>query len=458
MKTLKSLLDKKFWKTTLIFALPISLQNLLMSSFAIVDNIMVNKIADEALSAVGMAGQVSFMLNMFLFGITSGGLVFAAQFWGSKNLSGIKKVYGMVVGSSVLVAGVFVLLAQIMPETLIGLFTENSVIIDYGVKYIKIASYSYFGIALNMAASTILRSTEKVILPMITSFISVLANVVLNYGFIFGKLGLPEMGIEGAALATVISAFLNPVLLYTISIFKRNILISNPLEMFNINKQTIISFFKRALPVILNESVWAIGILCINAMFGRISPDDNYKAYTITKNVENIVFVFFVGICNACAVLVGKFIGEDDHEKAKDYSKRYLIIYPLMGLVLGALIIAFRFPILSLYESNDYVRTTAGWLVVIYGLEVSLRNIPYIGIVGIFRAGGDTKIGMKFDVLTLWCFSLPVAFLCAFVFKLPFLAVYLIMLLCEDIPKTILVLKHYFSMKWLIPVESENFD
>ena len=210
--------------------------------------------------------------------------------------------------------------------------------------------------------------------------------------------------------------------------------------------------------MLANESLWALGVMCYNAVFGHMGTD-NYAALTIFRTVENISFVFFVGVCNACNVIVAKSIGAGDIDKAKTYAGRFMVIVPVMAGIIGAGVIELGGPILTLFNSDAYVKTTAAALLMIYGIEMGVRNIPYISIVGIFRAGGDTKTGMKFDLMCLWLFALPVTAILGLVFKIDFLIVYTVMLLCEDIPKNIMCIQRFRSMKWIQPVVAvENME
>lgn len=450
--------DKVFWKALLRLALPIALQNLLTTSLSLIDTLMVGRLGDTAIAAVGIGSQIAFFCNIVMFGIASGGAVFVAQYWGNGDKDGISRAYVMMLLCNIPIALLFIAAAFTMPKTLIGLFTNDADVIAVGASYIRIACISYLGVALSQTCSIVLRSVEEVKLPFITSALSVAINTVLNYALIFGKFGCPQLGVDGAAYATSIAALIAPVLLLIMSRAKKNAVASNFRAGFRISKDFAKSFFKKSLPVLANESLWALGVMCYNAVFGHMGTD-NYAALTIFRTVENISFVFFVGVCNACNVIVAKSIGAGDIDKAKTYAGRFMVIVPVMAVIIGAGVIALRGPILTLFNSDAYVKTTAAALLMIYGIEMGVRNIPYISIVGIFRAGGDTKTGMKFDLMCLWLFALPVTAILGLVFKIDFLIVYTVMLLCEDIPKNIMCIQRFRSMKWIQPVVAvENME
>lgn len=440
--------DRAFWRSALVLALPIALQNLLSSSLSIIDNVMIGQLGDIAVGAVGEAAQVALLINIFLFGVTAGGAVFAAQYWGRKDIEGIHRTYGMVMLCCIALSTVAAILVSSFPHVVLGLYTNSKPIIELGSKYLRVAAFSYIGIAINLGFCTILRSVEQVRLPVIANLISVSVNVFFNAALIFGLWGFPKLGVVGAAIATVIASFVNPLVIFTVSFFKRYVLRCPIRDLFRFPTGFVRQFFKIALPVFTNEAFWALGVAGTNMVFGRMG-ESNIAALTIARTVENIAFVLIVGFCNACGVMVGKSIGAGENERAKTYAKRFTLLVPAVCMTLGLIIIALRTPILSLFSLSEEAVGTAMILLMIYGLECPLRNLPYISIVGIFRPGGDARTGMLYDMPCLWLIALPLAIVLGLVVKLPFLTVYLLTLLSEDIPKSILCVRHTLSGRWV---------
>lgn len=450
--SIKSLFSGDFLKVMLPLALPIALQNLLASSLQLVDTLMVGQLGEVAISSVGSAGRILNFINVILFGFASGGAVFLAQYRGSGELDKMRRTYGMILLCELPIAIVFASCCMLFPEGIMRILTNDADMISNGAEYLRIACISYLGLALSQTFSAVLRCNEEVKLPLMASFCSVAANTVLNYVLIFGKLGLPALGIKGAAIATATSALINPLVLFAASAFKKNILLSSLKEMFSFDLRFVKQFFLRTLPVIANEVLWIVGTTGYDMVFGRMGSD-NYSALTIFRTLEGISFTFFIGICNACNVMVGKAIGEGDHKKAIDYARRFMLLVPILGLAVGLFAISLSNPILNLFALTPAVRNTAKLLIIIYGIEVGLRNIPYISVVGIFRAGGDTKTGMLYDGPILYFFALPLTAVCGLVFKLDFVLVYIIMLLSEDLIKNFLCIRRVLSNKWIMPVE-----
>ena len=435
---------------TLPLALPIALQNLLMTSFRLVDTLMVGRLGDLSIAAVGLAGWASFLVELLAFGMSSGAAVFIAQYHGANNKAGILKTYGTMLLFMVPMGLVFTVGVALYPEFVMKLFTEDTALIAEGARYLRFACVSYVSLTVNLAFSTLLRCTEQVHIPMWTSGFSAALNAVLNYIFIFGAFGLPAMGVAGAGLATAISSLANPVLMFIISAYKKTVLIAPFKQIFAL-KGFFKEFWGRALPVLLNELFWSFAIIGVNMVFGRMGTD-NYAALTVERTIEGLVFVFFVGICNACNILVGKSIGAGNIEQGKDYARRFLAFTPILGAITGLMIVALRHPLIGLFDLSDAASSTAKALLLIFAIDCCVRYIPYVEVVGIFRAGGDTRIGLITDVVSHYVFILPAVVIAGLLFKLPFLTTYIIMLAVDDVSKLIITIPYFRSMRWVKPI------
>ena len=444
------LFDHSFWRVAFPLIIPIALQNLLMTSFRMVDTIMVGRLGNVAIAAVGLAGWASFFVELLAFGMSSGAAVFVAQYHGANNREGMLRTYGMMLMFMVPLGLIFTLGVGLYPQLVMRLFTEDPVLITEGAKYLQFACVSYLSLTVNLAFSTMLRCTEQVKIPMVTSGIAAALNAVLNYIFIFGAFGLPAMGVAGSGLATAISSLLNPVLMFIISAVRKTIVIA-PIKSLFAFKGFFKPFWGRALPVLLNEFFWSISIIIVNMVLGRMGTD-NYAALTVERTIEGLVFVFFVGICNACNILVGKSIGAGDIERGKAYSRRFMMMTPIIGILAGIVIIALRYPLIGLFDLSETAKHTARVLLVIFAIDAAVRYIPYVEVVGIFRAGGDTRMGLIVDLVCHYVFITPAVILAGLVWKLPFITTYVIMLVVDDVSKLILTIPYYRTMRWIKPI------
>jgi len=455
----KYLGDKVFWKVTIALALPIAFQNMLTSSFALVDTLMVSMLGDISLAAAGMAGQWSWLLNIFLFGVCSGASIFISQYFGVDDRRGIHRTAGIAIASGLVLGAIFMAAACLFPNTVMRIFGKEEAVIAEGASYLRIAGFSYFAVVINSVWSAVLRSTAQVKLPMYVSLITTVENAVLNYFFIFGGFGWNGLGIEGAALATVISSWTGAILLLVFSMRKGNILYAPLKELFHFTKSGIVLFYKKALPVMANESMWGLGTFCYNAIFGALGYE-NYEAVTIIRTFESIAFAFFVGLCNACCIMVGKSVGLGKINRAWQDALRFAVIVPALSAVVGWIIVLFRSPLVSIFNLSGNISSEvigmAQILLTIYALEVPLRNVPYTTIVGVFRSGGDATTGVIFDLSCLWGIALPATLIAAFALKLPFPVVFACMYLFDDGIKSVLCIRHFRKAKWIKPVTPEG--
>ncbi len=456
---LKLLNDKGFWKTTLRLATPIVLQNILISSFTLADTLFVSQLGDVSLSAVGMIGQWGWLLNMVLIGISSGTSVFIAQYWGIKEIKKINMTCGIAMVSAIVISGLFTLFSLLFPTTVVNIFNDNSNVVAEGTSYLLIVSFSYPAIAITNILSSVLRSVELVKLPTFVSVITTILNIFLDYGMIFGKFGFNKMGIKGAALATSISAWVGVILILLVSFVTKNILYAPLKNTFGFKWSDIKLFYKKALPVIFNETMWGAGTFIFNIIFGHIGHE-YFAAITILRSFENIAFVFIIGICNACSIMVGKSVGKGKIERGVQDTKRFLVIFPVISIIIAVIIYVFRAEFIGIFNIgnniSDVTLSSAMSIMAFYAFEFTIRQIPFLMIVGIFRSGGDTVTGVKYDLFTLWGLSIPATLIAVYVLNVPFTVAFAVMYIFEDYVKSIMCLKYYKSMKWIKPVTSEG--
>ncbi len=441
--------NKNFFKNMLKLALPIAMQQLLVSCAQLVDTAMVTRLGNVVVSSVGISSRWIFLMNLFYFGLSSGSAAMIAQFWGAKEKSNIKKSYGNALLFGFAVAIVFSCCMFFIPELMIRVFSSEQAVIESASQYMKIVAFMGFFSAFNQITCTALRSTERVNPPLFTSIAAVIVNTALNYIFIYGKLGLPAMGIRGAALATLISTIVQSVLLMIVLRSSKEIFNDPIRDFFRLNSAFIRRFSIVCLPVVLNEAMWAIGTNIYSMVFAR-QGSEAYAGYTIFNSIEQVAFVFFVGICHACSIMTGKTIGEGNENGAYKLAKKFIIMTPLTGVVTGVALAFVREPLLSLLGiETQGAFDIASSLILLYSLWLPIRNIPYTMIVGTFRAGGDTKAGIVYDCLSLYALSVPVVVILGLVVKVDFLYLILAMYLCEDIPKTIMCFFRFKSKKWI---------
>lgn len=451
--------DKGFWITAFRLTVPVALQNLLTSSFVLVDTLLVSSLGTVALSSVGMVGQWAWLMNMILIGFCSATTLFVSQYWGVKDDRSIRHYSGISVLFSLGVAILFTASSILFPQQVVRLFNSDTGVITTGAAYMRIVSLSYIPIALTNILAAVLRATENVKLPMYASGVTTLLNIFLDYVLIFGKWGFPKMGVEGAAVATVASAWVGVAMILVISLIQQNIIVTKSRLFFAFDKQEIKQYINKATPVVINEGMWGFGTFIFNIIFGNMGYE-YFSALTIVRSFENVAFVIFIGITGAASVMIGKSIGKGEIKRGIDDSKRFSVIVPVLAIIISVLIIVFRAQLVGVFNTGSNISQlaidTAGMLMIIYAIAFPFRMFPFLQIVAIFRAGGETVAGAKAELACLWALSIPATLIAVYLFKVPFVVAYLVMYVFEDIPKVIFCIRFYLSRKWIKPVTAEG--
>ena len=438
-----------FYKQMMALAIPIALQNMLASCAHLVDTAMVTRLGNVAVSAVGIAGRWGLFMNIVLFGFCSGSAVLISQYWGARDQRNIRRTYGLALFCSLIFAAVYTVVAMLFPRELMGLFTDEQAVIDAGAQYLRIAALNTLPLTYAMVTCGARRATEDVKIPLIVSGVSVLVNTFFNYCLIYGKLGMPELGLRGAAVGTVLSGVAQLLLTALFGARQKHFTFAPVRELFAFDRDFVKTYLKIAAPVLLNETLWVIGFNLYSVIYAH-EGSENYAAYTIYDTVEQLAFVFFVGVCNSCAIMTGKAVGEGGRGRAFDTARRFLRIMPLLAIGVGGLLIAIRWPVINMLEvETEYAARMAADILLFYSCWAPIRNIPYLCVVGIFRAGGDTKIGLALDVgLTLF-WGVPATAAMAYLFHFPFLWLVCGTFIAEDVPKTVFCLWYFYKKRWI---------
>jgi putative MATE family efflux protein len=439
--------DKQFYKNLFTIAVPIMLQNLVNSFVNMVDTVMIGRLGAVEIAAVGLGNQVFFFFNMILFGICSGGAIFTAQFWGKQDIQGIRKNTGLCLILNTTVALIFTVLILTMPGKIIGLYSRDPAVIEAGTSYLRTLSPSFIPFGISFVFIITLRSVEKVRLAMVTTVIALSINIVLNYIFIFGAGPIPAMGVAGAALATVIARFTEMIILAAVSYAKRYAPAGNLHELMNLSGSFTARFFRIALPVIINETLWSLGVTMQNVIFARTNTEA-IAAYNITNTFSQLTWVVFMGLGNGVAVLIGKKIGEGEDKTARDYAGRISIFMPLLGACAVIVLIPLSKLLPFIFNVNPQVLSYTASMFIILCFTYPFRAFNMGMVVGICRAGGDTIFCAVYDLFFMWLVTLPAAAAATFIFHVPVWLLYLCVS-SEDVLKMILGLWRLRSGRWL---------
>jgi len=439
--------DPEYFQQLFKIGIPIALQQAIFALLNMVGYVMVGQRGDVAMAAVGVAGQVYFLLNLFLFGVVSGSAMVTAQLWGKRDILNIRKVLALCLWMSIAISGIFMILAELIPAQIVGFYSSDPQVIALGSDYLRILAGAFIFFAITFSYGLVLRSVGNVLLPVGISIASLVLNILLSWLLIFGKFGLPELGVLGAAWAAFISRVLECVALLVVVYGTRSPVAASLRELFSFDGRFFVRVMKPVLPVIINELAWSLGITFYNKAYGHIGTVA-LAAINIMATVDNLALALFMGISNATSVAVGNSIGAGEQEKAYRYAGRSLGLGTVLAVLVGAVVLLTRNPVISMYKVSPEAADAAFRLLTILGLFLWIRGTNMTIIVGLLRGGGDTLFSLGLDGLIIWILGVPMAFLGAYALHLPIHWVYL-MVMSEEVAKWILGLWRYFTRKWI---------
>ena len=437
---------KSFYKDLRNVVQPMAIQNLISSAVNSADVIMLGYISQTAIAASSLAGNVAFILFMISTGLSSGLVMLGAQYWGKKDTEAIKTLLGIGLRICCSVEIIVACIAAFYPRILMLIFTKDEALIAEGCRYLRAASFSYVCLSFSQMFQAGFKSIERVKIVTITSTTSLFLNIGLNAVFIFGLLGVPKMGITGVGIATSIARFIEMVICFIYAGHQTDIKFSVSC-VFRRNKLLTRDFFKYSLPAVGNELVWGSAFAMYSVIMGHLG-EDIVAANSVVNTVRQLGSVLCFGMAYGGAIVVGKYMGAGDMAVAERNASRLARVTIFSG-VLGAVLLICLYPVLPyIADLNETAAHYRNILLFINSYSLIGASINTVLICGIFRAGGDSKFGFVADIINMWCVSVPLGLLAAFVFKLPPLWVYFILFL-DEFEKMPFVIHHYFKKGWL---------
>ena len=438
--------SSSFNKDILRLAVPIVLQNIVTTAVNSADVIMLGFVGQNALSAGSLANQVMFILQLVYTGISSGVIMLAAQYWGKKDTKTIEHIMGIGMQLSIFISSMFFIMAFFFPHILMRIFTNDINLITEGIPYLRMVSFSYLFMSFSQVYLCAMRSIERVHFSTVTNAVALLLNIIFNAVFIFGLFGAPKLGILGVALATVIARAVE----FTICVIDNFIPkaihfhIKNILE---VNKILFFDFMKYSLPAFGNEIVWGVAFSMYSVIMGHLDSDI-VAANAVVVVARNLGTVACFGIADAGAIILGKSIGSGNTDTIKSDSSHFVKITGMSAVVGGIVIFLLRPVFFTMADLTPTAKSYLGIMLFINMYYIVGQAFNTAMICGVFRSGGDSKWGFFCDIIDMWCYSVPLGFISAFVLKLPPMWVYF--LICTDeFVKIPFVYKHYKSYKWL---------
>ncbi|MFO7887625.1 MAG: MATE family efflux transporter [Eubacteriales bacterium] len=440
--------DEYFYKTMFIIALPVVIQHIISIGLNLVDTVMIGRLGEDFLAAVGIANRIYFLFTIFCFGLYSGASVFVSQYWGVKDIKNIRKVFGIELTFGIIIAIVTSLLVQLFPHQIMSIFIDEEYVISLGIQYLRIISFSYIVTAVSFAISFNSRSVHLLKKPTIINAAAISLNTFLNYVLIYGKFGFPSLGVEGAAYATLIARSIEFILMVSVIYFDKNHPFSaNFKELTNWGLPMVKRVFRTSLPVVGNEAAWGIGTTIYYIAYGMIGPEAIavvQVAFVISDFFQSVFF----GIGNASAVMVGNEIGREKFDKAYDYSKRFIVITFSVAIIMSIIYFFSRNIIIAFYGFNAVTSTILNKTIIVSAIFLTPKMLTYLIIVGILRSGGDTKFCLILEFICVWAIGIPLSFFSVLVLNLPIHLV-LALVFSEELVRLAVVLKRFESKKWI---------
>lgn len=425
-------------------ALPIALQQFMTALVGACDAIMLGKLSQDAMSAVSLATQVTFVFNLFMFAFMAGENMFVAQYYGKGDYTGISQVFSLVTKICGCIAVVFLAGSLFFPEQLMRILTNEETLIVLGSEYLRVIGISYVFSGIAQTFLAIMKNCGAVNMSTLINGVMVILNIVLNAVFIFGLSGFPKMGIKGAALATVLATVVQ--FLWSVGYVLCRIR-AVKFSLRSCEKKLFGRFWQKAVPLLINNLAWGIGFSMYSVIMGHLGTDA-VAANGIANISKNLVVCFCLGLGNAGSIIVGNRLGADRLQEAKEAGGTLTRTAIIAGIVSGLVLIALSPFITKMVDLTPTARGYLQKMLLICSYYIAGKSVNCMTIGGIFAAGGDSKFGMLCDSVTLWCITVPLGCICAFILKLPVMVVYFVLNL-DEIIKLPVVYKHYKKYKWI---------
>lgn len=436
-----------FAKEVSVLAIPVALQCMLQSSFSIIDQIMIGQLGSLSIASIGLAGKFSSIFSVVVAAIGAVAGIMISQYMGSGDKEEADKSLSVNLLVATTVSLLFMLLCFIFPNNIMGIYSTEQDTVITSANYLRIISFTFIPLAITTCLSTMLRCLEKAMIPLYASIAAALCNTGLNYLLIFGKLKFPAMGVNGAAIATAISAFINMAVVIAGFIYvyhknKKKYRFSLHLKKMSPNQYLAILF-----PILITEFLWSLGENVYATIYGHLGTND-CAAMTLTTPIQGLMIGALSGISQAAGILIGKKLGEHDYDTAYKNSKK-LMLYGFIGsLILSALLIVLRSFYVGIYNVEDYVRTIGSQLLFVFAIVSPIKVLNMILGGGIIRSGGKTKLVMWIDIIGTWGFGVPLGFISAFIFNLPITYVYFFLSL-EELVRLIISFVVFKKRVWI---------
>lgn len=439
--------DKKFYKLLFSISIPIAMQNLITFAVSMIDTLMVGSLGKVPLSAVSIANNLFFVLMILIFGLASGSNIMISQYWGKEDVKTIHKILSIMYRVCIGIILVFIGIAVFLPNQFMSIFSTDAEVIAEGARYLRIVCIGYMFYGITNCTIMMLRSVKTVKISIVVYTVSLCVNAFFNWVFIFGNLGAPAMGVQGAALATAIARITEFTIVMIFMVFIEDKIRLRPKHLVKVDKIILKDYVGTCAPVLFNELLWSTGSSMISVVVGRMGTDI-VAANTINSVAFQLVTVFIFGISNATSVIIGNTIGEGRKEKAKEYAFTIAIFSFIVGIMAGLIIYTIRPFVVSLYNVPAETKAIAMEIMSVTAIILIFQSVGNCMMMGVLRGGGDAKFVLINDIIFMWLIAIPGGFFAAFVLNLPIVPVFFV-LKADEMFKSVVAIFRVVSGKWV---------
>ena len=446
--------EKGFYKRVALIALPIALQGLITSGVNMMDTIMVGAVGETQLSAVSLANQFITIFHIFCMGIGMGASVLVARYYGMQDKSSLKKTVSIMLRLCLLLSVLFCVATILIPREIMLIYTSDKKIISFGIRYLRYSIISYFFLGLSLTCTIVLRNVGKVKIPLFTSIAAFFINVGANYIFIFGKFGVPEMDVAGAALGTLVSRVFEFSVICGYLLFKDKEIGFRIKDLFRPVGVLWKEYIRISIPVLISDGILALGNNSVAMVIGRLG-ESFVSANAITAVTQQLSSVLIQGFSQAGGIITGYTLGEGNRDKAQRQGYGFLGIGFMFGLVTALIIMLISGPMISAYNISEETQLLARQLMWSISIIVVFQATNSIMTKGVLRGGGDTKVLMIADNIFLWVASIPLGIIAGFILKLPAFWIYFALKI-DQVLKAFWCIIRLRSGKWIKKIRSQK--
>lgn len=440
--------DKKFLISAITLAIPVALQNIINNGINLIDTLMVSTLDAVSVAAVGQCNNVFFLWNTCSFGIISGAMILTSQFYGAKKYVPLRRTFGLTIIVDFLASLIWFIPCQFFTPYVLKIVTNDPKVITEGIKYLKIVCLMYPMQAFTLTTLLILRSFGNVKIPIFSSIVTLLTNMSLNYLLINGHFGFPALGVTGAAIATIIGRLVETIILISYLFLSKSFLVEKIKDLFSFfEKDYLLLYFKNVAATFADELFYGLSMFMCTVAYGRL-VSEQVSAMSIVSSIWDMLVTFYIGFCSASSVILGIELGKNNIDKAKLYAKYFIKLMIFVGIVIGI----FTFFARGMFESwfinlGTEVIYYVDKLLIIVPIAMLVGGQSFIYLVGILRAGGDSRVCAYIDLFTGWLIGVPLAFLSVLVWKFPIHITFLIVNL-QEVGKALFGYLRYRQFKW----------